>query len=445
MFTPSIYQFVTAAKDSSEESEKNGSNTLWPGLNGTERDYALVSVSFALFETVLFPLPMLMMDSLPFTLLMLLTFSLFTVAGVVYGCATHIWMVFVARGLMGAAALFASSIIYTYTGEIGSIMDMERLKMGKKPIKGSLYLAITFTTHGYHIILLGINAGLVRIPSVNPYRLPGWFLAALGVTAAIIVLLFFSETRPWTCRFKSSCDITSGWSDFRKMRSKSKSYLIGVAFVFANAYVTGQAFALLYTLVSPILSDQFGFTVDNTALFFTALAVGGLASPFVQFCSQALKCNNRVRMAFALVTIVIGNTLISDWQVLYYKENPCYLPSPGDNGTTDVVDGNNITSSFENINDHINSTFEWNIDNCEGKSTSNHECFWNPSSRVTGDHCHTCHNACLSKQAFLNFYQFNIGVLFLSVGATLAYVFNFALLSDIVPPENQVNRLTIHL
>ena len=149
--------------------------------------------------------------------------------------------------------------------------------------------------------------------------------------------------------------------------------------------------------------------------------------------------------AFALVTIVIGNTLISDWQVLYYKENPCYLPSPGDNGTTDVVDGNNITSSFENINDHINSTFEWNIDNCEGKSTSNHECFWNPSSRVTGDHCHTCHNACLSKQAFLNFYQFNIGVLFLSVGATLAYVFNFALLSDIVPPENQVNRLTIHL
>ncbi|CAI7991588.1 hypothetical protein GBAR_LOCUS783 [Geodia barretti] len=158
---------------------------------------------------------------------------------------------------------------------------------------------------------------------------------------------------------------------------------------------------------------------------------------FTWFCSQALKCNNRVRMAFALVTIVIGNTLISDWQVLYYKENPCYLPSPGDNGTTDVVDGNNITSSFENINDHINSTFEWNIDNCEGKSTSNHECFWNPSSRVTGDHCHTCHNACLSKQAFLNFYQFNIGVLFLSVGATLAYVFNFALLSDIVPPENQ--------
>ena len=72
----------------------------------------------------------------------------------------------------------------------------------------------------------GINAGLVRIPSVNPYRLPGWFLTALGVTAAIIVLLFFSETRPWTCRFKSSCDITSGWSDFRKMRSKSKSYLI---------------------------------------------------------------------------------------------------------------------------------------------------------------------------------------------------------------------------
>jgi hypothetical protein len=59
-----------------------------------------------------------------------------------------------------AAALFASSIIYTYIGEIGSIMDMERLKMRKKPMKGTLYLAITFTTHGSHIVLLGNNANV---------------------------------------------------------------------------------------------------------------------------------------------------------------------------------------------------------------------------------------------------------------------------------------------
>ena len=135
--------------------QESGSNKLWPGLNGTERDYALVSMSFSLFETALFPLPMLLMDALPYTPVLLLTISLYTAGGLVYGFATQIWMVFAARGLMGAAALFGAAIIFSYTGETGTLMDRERLNMGKKLIKGHLYLAITFITHGYQVFLLG--------------------------------------------------------------------------------------------------------------------------------------------------------------------------------------------------------------------------------------------------------------------------------------------------
>ena len=145
-------------------------------------------------------------------------------------------------------------------------------------------------------------------------------------------------------------------------------------------------------------------------------------------------------MAFSLLTIFVGNTMLSDWQVIYFKNNPCYLPSPVDNGTAESRDTLNVTSSLENSNLNM---IEWNIENCENKSTSSHKCFWNPLSRVTGDHCHTCYRGCLSKQTSLNFYQFSIGMLLVVVGSTLQYVFNFALLSDIVSPENQVNSLTL--
>ena len=73
----------------------------------------------------------------------------------VYAWATSVWTVFVARGLMGAAALFGSSVIYTYTGEIGTYMDRSRQKMGKKPMKDVLYMANTFASNGCYFGLLG--------------------------------------------------------------------------------------------------------------------------------------------------------------------------------------------------------------------------------------------------------------------------------------------------
>jgi hypothetical protein len=286
MFTPSIYQFVTAQNNSSEEMEESGSNPSWPGLGGSPRDYAWVSVSFALFQTALFPLPTLLMDTLPYTPLILFTTFLYTISGVVYGWATRVWMVLVARGLMGSAALFGSSVIYTYTGEIGTYMDRSRQKMGKRPMKDVLYMANTLASNGWYFGLLGINAALVRIPSVNPYRLPGWFLVSLSLTVTVLVVLFFTEPRPWACRRAKHCNLKSVKSmssdSSLKYSSNSRSYVLCVLFVLLNAYITGQALSVVYTLVSPILSDQFGFTVYNTALFFVGLGVGGFASVLIQ-------------------------------------------------------------------------------------------------------------------------------------------------------------------
>ena len=77
-------------------------------------------------------------------------------------------------------------------------------------------------------------------------------------------------------------------------------------------------------------------------------------------------------------------------------------------------------------------------ESCEALSSSGHQCFWNPQSRITGDFCNTCHSACLSRQTSLNFYQFCIGVFLISLGTPLIYVIVSAVTSDITPVASQV-------
>ena len=73
----------------------------------------------------------------------------------------------------------------------------------------------------------GINAALVRIQTVDPYRLPGWVLTSLGLLAALIVLLFFSETRPWTCNMHfPKCYSKNEVQLSLKLNSKMKTYFI---------------------------------------------------------------------------------------------------------------------------------------------------------------------------------------------------------------------------
>ena len=42
--------------------------------------------------------------------------------------------------------------------------------------------------------------------NVNPYRWPGWFLAALGVLYGVVVVIVFKETHSWI-DFKTDCSL----------------------------------------------------------------------------------------------------------------------------------------------------------------------------------------------------------------------------------------------
>ena len=42
--------------------------------------------------------------------------------------------------------------------------------------------------------------------SVNPYRWPGWFLAALGALFCVVVIIVFKETHGWI-DLKTDCSL----------------------------------------------------------------------------------------------------------------------------------------------------------------------------------------------------------------------------------------------
>ena len=116
---------------------------FWPGLGGSDTDYAWALVCYPLFEAVTMPFATMTVHRFPFTVLMIFALFLCIVGATMYALAVNVWMVFIAHGLIGAGATCAV-VIHTYIGEMGTVMDDIRVKQGKKPRKYTLYIAFSF-------------------------------------------------------------------------------------------------------------------------------------------------------------------------------------------------------------------------------------------------------------------------------------------------------------
>ena len=150
-------------------------------------------------------------------------------------------------------------------------------------------------------------------------------------------------------------------------------------------------------------------------------------------------------VGLSLVISLCGCALISDWQAISYRDS-CSNETDMSALSSCLPDSINLTEFQLNV-ESINLTeFQLNVESivekCETRSTSGQHCFWNPQSRVNGDYCNTCHETCLSHEASLNFYQFNVGVFLTVMGSILGFIFNNALNSDITSANNQVSAFT---
>lgn len=122
---------------------------------------------------------------------------------------------------------------------------------------------------------------------------------------------------------------------------------------------------------------------------------------------------------------LVGGVLIGDWQSIV-QEDSCSLSL---NGSEEC---NDSALSMRNCS---NISTSYYIDVCESQDK---DCYWNEQSYVTGEFCNTCLPTCLSRIATMDFYQFSVGVMLLSVGAPLGFVFTSAVASEITAVESQV-------
>ena len=152
--------------------------------------------------------------------------------------------------------------------------------------------------------------------------------------------------------------------------------------------------------------------------------------------------NNRAVLGLAYILCLSGCTLMSDWQAI--GGDTC---SPLQTNVSNYFSGdyydtspdNEYNSDYDSLHSTSNLTlYQFLLENCEAQSSTSHQCFWNPHSRITGEYCNTCLPTCLSHQTSLNLYQFSLGVLLVFVGSLLGYLRTNAIASDITPVDCQV-------
>ena len=112
-------------------------------------------MSYSICETALTPVVTPMMDILPYTASFLVMVAVYVIGGTLYACAGEVWMVIVARSFMGIGGLLSSALIYTYIGEMGTVMDKIRVNKGKRPLKQFMYTKAMFTSVGVNALLSG--------------------------------------------------------------------------------------------------------------------------------------------------------------------------------------------------------------------------------------------------------------------------------------------------
>jgi MFS family permease len=439
---PSLYKFITTPTELPDELVCSEGGKFWPGLGGSDSDYAWVVISYSLFGMVAAPVAGMLLHRLPFTIT-IISFSILLVAGgIVYALAGSVWMAFVGYGLTGAGVSFSTITIHTYMGEMGDVMDEIRKKQGKKPRKFLLYNIYSFTMSGGFVLPFLINSVMAEV-DISPYHWPGWVLAALSATVASISLIGFVETRSMP-QAKAFCPSIACLKMESKLRSRVKnSSCTSYLFLVGCAFLIGACYTIFTSLITPVLSDQFGFSVKYTSYFFVVVSTAYFGSSILQLGAKLAGVGNRNILGLSLVLVLAGCLLFGDWQSI--GPDPC--TSFSSNATE--RDCGEVSSAGSGAGDEAftvglsaaNTTaVQELVEGCQALSGPSNACFWNRRSRVTGDYCTECLGTCLSTERSQNIYQLSLAVILLSIAAPLGFTFVPAIASDITPLNSEVEH-----
>jgi len=199
-------------------------------------------MSFSAGEITGAPFAGFMVEKLPYIFTPVVASILYITGGIVYALATGSWMVIAGRFVCGFACTMGDVLQTSYIGEMGTRVDEFRKKRKKgRQLRTTLYIMYAFLVNFGFVITYGklascmqnmecnfitifslvISSVLAQFPNVNPYRWPGWFVAAMGFVYGTVVVLTFTETRPFTlpkwrcsslCGMKLSATLSSKWT-----------------------------------------------------------------------------------------------------------------------------------------------------------------------------------------------------------------------------------------
>jgi MFS family permease len=431
--SPSIYQFITTSRT------PQGNDKGWPGLGGSELHYAWTIMAYAIGETVIAPVAGFTTERFPYVFSLLATLVFFSIGGIFYANSTQVWMVIVARFIIGLGAGYGAVVVHSYLGEMSTRFDEIRQKKKKKPIKHIFYICFLFLMNGAFVFSFGTTSIVAQFDRVNPYQWPGYFLAALAVLYGFVMIIFFRDIRslPKLKEIKLNCRCLTGLKLTKQLQSNWKMQFVVYGYLACCGLAGGHLYAINSTIIPPILSDQFGFNVKYTSYYFIGVAIALLASTFILLPAKVFRIDNRKILGVVYVLCFIGAILMGDWQAVN-QDDPCLAGSGFDNDTSRQCSESEIFFSGTGESNSELSHHEL-VKNCTSLSSPSHQCFLNPDSDITGEFCNTCLCACLSKQTTINFYQFTVGILLISFATPLAFVLISAIASDIAPVTSQVS------
>lgn len=128
---------------------------FWPGLGGTDTDYAWALAATSFFEFAALPFALFLTHRCPFRITLVVGPLISAVGGVIYAVAVNVWMLILGRGICGLSGGLCIPVLHTYIGEMGTVMDDIKKKQGEKPKKFTLYIAHSFIMNGGFVVAFG--------------------------------------------------------------------------------------------------------------------------------------------------------------------------------------------------------------------------------------------------------------------------------------------------
>ncbi|MCY9515225.1 MFS transporter [Paenibacillus apiarius] len=262
-------------------------------LSGKTMGYLVAA--FAVAQLLMSPLAGRWVDRYGRKKIIIIGLFLFAVSELIFGLATNVSVLYIARILGGISAAFVMPGVTAYVADITSVQERPKAM-------------------GY--ISAAISTGFIIGPGIGGFiaeygvRMPFFFAAAIAFLACVSSIFILKEqlTKQQLAEISANAKQTNFISDLK--RSLHPLYFIAFIIVFVLAFGLSA-----YETVFSLFSDhKFGFTPKDIAVIITISSIFGVVVQVFMFGKMVDKLGEKKLIQLCLITgaiLAVVSTLIS--------------------------------------------------------------------------------------------------------------------------------------